>query len=115
MYFAFPIPIWLVNASINFIACLPHPHYIEFRVLHESLYGYVPQSPGTPNAGNGELNQQQLPPFNHAAVRPPIDNLDAELAMALRISEQEQKLLQEQLKREQEELEEVLRLSMEDK
>lgn len=70
--------------------------------------------PKTPTAGNGEMNPQ-LPPFNNAAIRPPIDNLDAELAMALKISEQEQKLLQEQLKREQEELEEVLRLSMEDK
>lgn len=80
----------------------------------------MPQPLGTPTAGNGELNQQPPPPFNVAAAtanvnRSPIDNLDAELAMALRISEQEQKLLQEQLKREQEELEEVLRLSMEDK
>lgn len=58
------------------------------------------------NTGNGDLNQQQLPSIN---------NLDSDLAMALRISEQEQKLLQEQLKREQEELEEVLRLSMQDK
>lgn len=69
-----------------------------------------PSSANMPNStGNGELNQQQLPPFNPAA------NLDSDLAMALRISEQEQKILQEQLKREQEELEEVLRLSMEDK
>lgn len=58
------------------------------------------------NTGNGDLHQQQLPPIN---------NLDSDLAMALRISEQEQKLLQEQLKREQDELEEVLRLSMQDK
>lgn len=78
----------------------------------------MPPSSDTPNAAaNGELNQQQLPPpYNTvAAIRSPIDNLDADLAMALRISEQEQKMLQEQLKREQEELEEVLRLSMEDK
>lgn len=75
----------------------------------------MPQPLITPTTGNGELNQPELPAFNNAAVRPPAHNLDAELAMALRISEQEQKLLQEQLKREQEELEEVLRLSMEDK
>lgn len=77
----------------------------------------MPPSPtDTPNATvNGELNQQQLPSYNAATVRSPIGNLDADLAMALRISEQEQKILQEQLKREQQELEEVLRLSMEEK
>lgn len=79
----------------------------------------MPQPLGTPTAGNGELNQPQLPSYNNAvaaaANRSPIDNLDAELALALKISEQEQKIIQEQLKREQEELEEVLRLSMEDK
>lgn len=81
----------------------------------------MPQPLGTPTAGNGELNQPQLPSYNTAVVaaaaanRSPIDNLDAELALALKISEQEQKIIQEQLKREQEELEEVLRLSMEDK
>lgn len=102
----------LVNASL-IISLVPRNSRnfsFNFRVLHESLYGYVPQSPGTPTAGNGELNQSPA-----GAIRSPVDNLDAELAMALKISEQEQKLLQEQLKREQEELEEVLRLSMEDK
>lgn len=75
----------------------------------------MPPSSDSPNTGNGDLNQQQLPTLNTATIRPPIDGLDTDLAMALRISEQEQKLLQEQLKREQEELEEVLRLSMEEK
>lgn len=87
-------------------------HRHHFRVLHESLYGYYPTSESV-NTGNGELNQQQ--PHQNTAIRTPADNLDADLAMALRISEQEQKLLQEELKREQEMLEEVLRLSLQEK
>lgn len=73
-----------------------------FRVLHESLQStdVVP--------GNGDMNQ--LP--NSA---PSQYNIDADLAMALRISEQEQNLIQEELKREQEMLEEVLRLSLQEK
>lgn len=67
--------------------------------------------------GNGDLTSgnQQPPPY-HAAIRSPTtDSLDADLAMALRISEQEQNILQEELKREQEMLEEVLRLSLQEK
>lgn len=65
------------------------------------------------NPSNGVINQHQ-PPVN-TAIRSPADNLDADLAMALRISEKEQQIIQEQMKREQEELEEVLRLSLQDK
>lgn len=73
-----------------------------FRVLHESLQSadVVP--------GNGNVNQSPTP-------APSQYNVDADLAMALRISEQEQKLIQEELKREQEMLEEVLRLSLQEK
>lgn len=85
----------------------------HFRVLHESLYGYYPTSESV-NTGNGDVNQPHQPQQN-TAIRSPPENLDADLAMALRISEQEQKLLQEELKREQEMLEEVLRLSLQEK
>lgn len=41
--------------------------------------------------------------------------MDADLAMALRISEQEQKRIEDELKREEEMLAEVLRLSLQEK
>lgn len=41
--------------------------------------------------------------------------MDADLAMALRISEQEQQRIEEEIKREEELLAEVLRLSLEEK
>lgn len=85
-----------------------------YRVLHESLYGYLPSEENA-NAANGDLNQHQHQPVLNTATRSPADNLDADLAMALRISEQEQRQIQEQMKREQEELEEVLRLSLQEK
>lgn len=90
--------------------------YFEFRVLHESLYGYYPTSEST-QTGNGDLtpSNQHQSQLNTAIRSPTTDNLDADLAMALRISEQEQQILQEELKREQEMLEEVLRLSLEEK
>lgn len=72
-----------------------------FRVLHESL-----QADTVP--GNEDVNQPPNP-------SPSQYNIDADLAMALRISEQEQKSFQEELKREQEMLEEVLRLSLQEK
>lgn len=91
----------------------------HFRVLHESLYGYYPTSESI-NVENGLLN-----PNHTTAIRSPVaavataattpGNLDADLAMALRISEQDQQQLQEDLKREQEMLEEVLRLSLQEK
>lgn len=77
--------------------------------MHESLYGYYPTSESV-STGNGVINS------NHAAaIRSPTESVDADLAMALRISEQEQQKLQDELKREQEMLEEVLRLSLEEK
>lgn len=78
-------------------------------MLHESLYGYYPTAESV-NTGNGVIN-----PNNGTAIRSPIESVDADLAMALRISEQEQQKLQDELKREQEMLEEVLRLSLEEK
>lgn len=87
--------------------------YFFFRVLHESLYGYMATS-DIANMENGNLNQHQ-PNGNAAAIGSPANFVDPDLAMALRISEQEQKQLQEQLQREAEELEEVLRLSINDK
>lgn len=86
-------------------------------MLHESLYGYYPTSESV-QTGNGDLtsgNQQQPPPYDTAIRSPTTGSLDADLAMALRISEQEQNILQEELKREQEMLEEVLRLSLQEK
>lgn len=90
--------------------------HFHFRVLHESLYGYYPTSEST-QTGNGDLTptNQQPPTYNTAIRSPTTGNLDADLAMALRISEQEQQILQEELKREQEMLEEVLRLSLQEK
>lgn len=83
--------------------------FLDYRVLHESLYGYYPTAESV-NTGNGVINT------NHtAAIRSPAEGVDADLAMALRISEQEQQKLQEELRREQEMLEEVLRLSLEEK
>lgn len=77
------------------------------------MYGYYPTSESV-NTGNGVLI-----PSNTTAINSPVaanaNNLDADLAMALRISEQEQKQLQDELKREQEMLEEVLRLSLQEK
>lgn len=41
--------------------------------------------------------------------------MDSDLAIALRLSEQEQKAIEDDIRREQEMLEEVLRLSLEEK
>lgn len=71
-------------------------------MLHESL-----QSADIV-AGNENVNQLPEP-------APSQYSIDADLAMALRISEQEQQLIQEELKREQEMLDEVLRLSLQEK
>lgn len=84
-------------------------------MLHESLYGYYPTSESV-QTGNGDLTPSNQQSNLETAIRSPTtENLDADLAMALRISEQEQHILQEELKREQEMLEEVLRLSLEEK
>lgn len=87
-------------------------------MLHESLYGYYPPATTTAdatNTGNGDLNPNQQQSHQNTAIRPTANNLDTDLALALRISEQEQQILQEELKREQEMLEEVLRLSLQEK
>lgn len=71
-------------------------------------------------AANGDLSHKPNPQqssqitANNTSTGSPL-TIDADLAMALRISEQEQKQLQEDLKREQQMLEEVLRLSLEEK
>lgn len=88
------------------------------RVLQESL-SQLKQS--------GEKNSPlQSPITNSTTVTGIINNnptnlnsptsyLDPDLALALRISEQEQKEIEQQLKQEQEMMEKVLRLSLEDK
>lgn len=89
------------------------------RALHESLYGCLP-TPENISVNNGDVNvnQQQPPPPplpNQPTANRVSQNVDDDLAMALRISELEQQQLQDDLKREQEMLEEVLRLSLEEK
>lgn len=86
------------------------------RALHESLYGCLP-TPENVSANNGDVNvnQQQQPPPNQPTANRVSQNIDDDLAMALRISELEQKQIEDDLKREQEMLEEVLRLSLEEK
>lgn len=87
------------------------------RALHESLYGSLP-TPENVSANNGDVNvnqQQQPSPTNQPTANRVSQNVDDDLAMALRISELEQQQLQDDLKREQEMLEEVLRLSLEEK
>lgn len=66
------------------------------------------------SASNGDLNADQQPQIPITANHVP-PNVDNDLAMALRISELEQQQLQEEMKREQEMLEEVLRLSLQEK
>lgn len=72
-----------------------------FRVLHESLYGY--QNSIASEAGQPQPNSI----FG-------LSDLDDDLALALRISEQEQQQRQDELRREQEMIEEALRLSLEE-
>lgn len=108
------------------------PELQNYRVLHESLYGYIATGNGNGVAvgaiANGDVNkryspigedQQQKPQHSQITANTfapyPAENIDTDLAMAIQISEQEQKQLQEDLKREQEMLEEVLRLSLEEK
>lgn len=65
--------------------------------MHESLYGSQPTA------------------FTGLSDAPVIDaNIDADLAMALRISEEEQKERLEELRREEEMIEQALRLSLEE-
>lgn len=77
-----------------------------FRALHESLIGF---------------SSSQIPPslIEDEAAVVPIESIDSDLAMALRLSEEEErKRQQEQLLSNEEEmklLEEVLRLSLEEK
>lgn len=85
-----------------------------FRALHESLYGCMATIADNANATNGELNVSQVQP-NPPTANGSAHNIDADLAMALRISEAEQRQRQEELQREQEMLEEVLRLSLQEK
>lgn len=87
-------------------------HFVpfHFRVLHESLYGlHTSERTQITYTANG------LSPSENNHVETVTQTLDADLAIALRLSEQEQRLLQEQMQREQEMLEEVLRLSLEEK
>lgn len=67
---------------------------------------------------NGDICQQSFEYIGTTVQqtdRQPPYGMDNDLVMALKISEQEQKLLQEELKREQDMLEEVLRLSLQEK
>lgn len=87
-------------------------------MLQESLYGYLPQPANEMNS-NKEDNQpeeQQLNAniANNLTHSYSLDG-DLNLAMALRISEQEQKQFQNDLKLEQEMIEEALRRSLEEK
>lgn len=65
----------------------------------------------TPNRDAQSIDQPPLP----LLPRDRETNVDADLAMALRISQQEQQRIEEELKREEELLAEVLRLSLEEK
>lgn len=71
-------------------------------------------TPENASVSNGELSENQQQPNQPTANRLS-QSVDTDLAMALRISELEQQKLQEDLKREQEMLEEVIRLSLEEK
>ena len=78
--------------------------------MHESLYAYPHNFTNTlisasqqPDGNDGD----QLP--SHSPV------IDNDLVMALKISEQEQLIRQQELQREQEMIEEAIRLSMLDK
>lgn len=85
-------------------------------MLHESLYGYRISTIETQITTGEQTNgQQQLTLENFTSEMSPSLSLDNDLAMALRISEQEQNALQEELRREEEMLAEVLRLSLEEK
>lgn len=84
------------------------------RVLHESLYGYRQSAIERSSSANQLTTSERISsPTNSPQRTDPI--LDADLAMALRISEQEQQRIEEELKREEEMLAEVLRLSLEEK
>lgn len=70
-------------------------------MLQESLYGYHNTSSTTDE-----------PDLSPRAIE--IPDMDPDLAMALRISEQEQKDRQDELRREQEMFEQALKLSLEE-
>lgn len=89
----------------------PKPHFVH-RVLQESLYGYHSSASASTN------HTQNVSPIDSTIpVVVPVDSIriDTELQRALRISIREQEARQEELIREQQLLEEVLRLSLEEK
>lgn len=65
---------------------------------------YLPAATNDVPNGNSHPNEQPSP-----------HNLESNLAIALRLSEQEQRQIEEDLKREQEMIEEALRRSLEEK
>lgn len=98
----------------------PRPLFSLFscicRVLQESLYGYHVQH--YRNGGDQTNDALVAPTITVNALPDGIPQhavVDPDLAMALRISEQEQQLRQDELQREQEMIEEALRLSLQEK
>lgn len=92
-----------------------------YRVLQESLYGYHIghyRNAGDPtNDGDIALEAPTIAVHALPDGIPQQDHpvmMDPDLAMALRISEHEQRLRQEELQREQEMFEEALRLSLQE-
>lgn len=91
------------------------------RVLQESLYGYhinrnaaaTAAAASLTDESNSDRNVSCLPDGIPQQINEPM--MDPDLAMALRISEQEEQQHQLDLQREQEMLEEVLRLSLQEK
>lgn len=94
---------------------------MQWRVLHESLYGYrqsaIERSTSANQLTTPASNplSTDLPPFAFSPRDRNDSRMDADLAMALRISEQEQQRIAEEIKREEEMLAEVLLLSLEEK
>lgn len=89
------------------------------RVLQESLYGYHIQNNRAEQTIEGDTTLE-APTITVNALPDGIPQhdpiiMDPDLAMALRISEQEQRLRQEEIQREQEMIEEALRLSLQEK
>lgn len=85
------------------------------RVLQESLYGYHTSSLSTVPASTNHTQNVSSTIDTNAPQLPDAISIDSDLQMALQISIREQEARQEEILREQQMLEEVLRLSLEEK